>query len=668
MANVIIKRITDTKTRTLVLITVVILIIGIVVAVTQLGGDKSPLKDRPSQTAKIPRGIESTPGGKVTEKYRQLQQEANIRGTKKAEEEGVTFVPTIVGDVSTTTRGTLAERFADIEQPGQAACPPCVCPEVEVHNVDSLLKAHPHLKKLFDEHPELKALVNSSPKLAKLLKDNPHLAKLMAENPHLAKLIAENPHLADMIAKDPSLAQRLADNPELAKLLVENPNMLKMVENDPNMADVLLNNPKVVKILKKNPGLAALIANNPGLGAQLAVNPDIVEAWEKNPDLARRMAAQLQTRDPYVAQIMQDQIQQELETQQYLRQQQEEAQAERAAMLNEARLKTIAAVSNAMTAQASSAMAAWNTVPVQNYVQGAAAPANIDESGSGTGGSKGLLGRGRAGGAQQEGGVPPAIIKSGTIIYATLETAINSDEASPIMAKIVQGKYKGAKLIGTMTPPDSKYSKKVVLAFNVMNVPGIKNSLSVNAVAIDLDTARAAIASRVDNHYLYRYGTLFASSFLEGYSKAVVEKGNTSTTTQAALGTTTTQVQRNELSGKQQLFQGLGKVGETLGTALGDEFNRPPTIFVDAGISFGLLFLGDVSLQDIAVFKHPEDDSKGVAAAKKAFSSVTGTASKKTSAASSAAESVAGANPIQAGLINAISQGVVQQLGEQQKK
>lgn len=188
------------------------------------------------------------------------------------------------------------------------------------------------------------------------------------------------------------------------------------------------------------------------------------------------------------------------------------------------------------------------------------------------------------------------IVKAGSILFASLDTAVNSDEPGPIMATIVTGPYKGTKLIGSIqnSPaiPGSNGPEKLILSFTMMNVPYLPQSIDVTAVAIDPDTARTALASDVNHHYVERYGSLFASSFLEGYGQAVTQAG--STVTVSPFGGTNTQFQ--QLNPEQEVAAGLGQVGESWGQQLGQTFNRKNTIEISAGISIGILFLDDVDV------------------------------------------------------------------------
>jgi type IV secretory pathway VirB10-like protein len=181
------------------------------------------------------------------------------------------------------------------------------------------------------------------------------------------------------------------------------------------------------------------------------------------------------------------------------------------------------------------------------------------------------------------------IIKAGTILYGVLDTAINSDEQGPVLATVVSGKYKGARLIGKIQVPSN--AKKLIISFSTMSLPKKKESTNIEAYAIDADTARTAFASDVDNHYLLRYGSLFASSFMEGFGKAVGQQGTTTTDPSGS------QIQtKPELSPQDQVKTALGTVGEKWGKQVEPLFKTPATITVDQGLGVGVLFMRDADV------------------------------------------------------------------------
>lgn len=175
--------------------------------------------------------------------------------------------------------------------------------------------------------------------------------------------------------------------------------------------------------------------------------------------------------------------------------------------------------------------------------------------------------------------------KAGTIYHAVLETGINSDEPSPVLAKIVSGKFKGARLIGNMVTSGSK----VVVEFNTISLPDQPTSLKIKAVAVDPGTARTGLASDVNNHYFLKYGILLASTFLGGYADAVAQQNTNQTVSNG-----TVVVTKGNFNNQQLAMQGFGSVGKELANETRQQTqNLKPTITVDSGIAIGVLLMED---------------------------------------------------------------------------
>jgi type IV secretory pathway VirB10-like protein len=180
------------------------------------------------------------------------------------------------------------------------------------------------------------------------------------------------------------------------------------------------------------------------------------------------------------------------------------------------------------------------------------------------------------------------LASAGTVFNAILETAINSDEISPVMAKIVSGDFKGARLIGNIKTS----GEKVIVEFNTLSFKGEKTSMKVNAVAIDPESSRTALTGDVNNHYFLRYGVMLAAAFLGGYSDALSQQ-NTTVTTDVSGATT---VARGSMNSKQITQQALGSVGKELASTTKSSIqNLKPTIKVDSGIAIGVLLMEDLA-------------------------------------------------------------------------
>ncbi len=234
-----------------------------------------------------------------------------------------------------------------------------------------------------------------------------------------------------------------------------------------------------------------------------------------------------------------------------------------------------------MSSQARSLMSDWSQVSSQSLTQ---APKATAEGGAGRGG---------AGGTGSSKATGPTF-KAGTVMYGVLDTSVDSDEQTPIMAKIMSGELKGAKLIGSFKRVD----KKVMLTFNLLNIPGFKHTVSFQGVAIDPATARTALSGSVNNHYFLKYGTTFITAFMSGLGNAV--SGGTSNCQIWNPGGSADpwcQTVYNKLNVTQSALSGLGNVGQKLSGQLQQDFgNIPPTIKIPGGTAFGLLFTSDLTL------------------------------------------------------------------------
>jgi len=191
------------------------------------------------------------------------------------------------------------------------------------------------------------------------------------------------------------------------------------------------------------------------------------------------------------------------------------------------------------------------------------------------------------------GSTQQVLIKTGDVLFAVMDTSVNSDEPGPILATIVSGKLKGSKLIGSFNLPGN--ADKMVISFNTLSVPGASKTVSISAYAIDPETARTALSSRTDHHYLLRYGSLFASSFLEGIGNAFQSADTTVTVGGTGGGDNITVQNGINRSVLQNAVIALSNVGQAWGQAAQQNFNRPTTVQVFAGTGVGILFTQDLS-------------------------------------------------------------------------
>ncbi len=612
MAKNLLSQAKTVKPRTLLLFGGIICVLaGLSVAL--IGGGGNVLKTQESASAKVPQ-ITAIPGSVTSEKYRSLQEEDNAKRAQAAQKTGGSAIATIIG---TRSKDALEKQQTLGIEDQFGTCPACAaCTQKEDDTATPLSCP-------VDTHAAIDAASHNKAAALKLLNDCPTLAEAFAQKyPALFKeLLLENPALARKIARvDPAFMKKLLlSDPVFAKQLsLSNPEVLKtLLASDPAFAEAfaeknpalfkqfLLDNPDLVKQLaQSNPAfMKRLLLSDPVFAKQLSLsNPEVLKTLlsndphfaqkfsEKNPVLFKQFLLDNpgfnpETNPDALATLGNRDQDRALSLEATRRKQQEaRTQAARQAQLNDQQQKQLALLIANMESKSKKVVKNLEEVNHQQFVQGEA-PKNKDGSSASDE---------QTTDATNAPTNKNVLIKAGTILYASLDTAVNSDEPGPIMCTIVQGDFKGAKVIGALQPAQSADNRpeKVILSFTTMSPLNTDKSLKIKAVAVDPDSARTALASDVDHHYLLRYGTLLASSFATGYAKVISSQGSSSTSNTAS-GVTTTNMPA--LNGQQQIYAALGQVGQNMGTATSSYFNTPNTITVDQGTGFGLLVLDDVS-------------------------------------------------------------------------
>lgn len=236
----------------------------------------------------------------------------------------------------------------------------------------------------------------------------------------------------------------------------------------------------------------------------------------------------------------------------------------------------------------------WKDVSQQAYMEANAATDKAGKADAAGAAVNAANGMNDANAGLDGAGGGASIIKMGDILFAVMDTAVNSDEPGPILATIVSGKFKGTKLIGSFNLPSN--ANKMVITFNAMSIPGNSRTVSISAFAIDPNTARTALSSRTDHHYLMRYGSLFASSFLQGFGNAFQSADTTVTIGGTGAGNDITVQNGIGRSALENAVIGLAQVGQSWGQVAQQAFNTPVTVEVYAGTGIGVLFTQDVSI------------------------------------------------------------------------
>jgi intracellular multiplication protein IcmE len=179
---------------------------------------------------------------------------------------------------------------------------------------------------------------------------------------------------------------------------------------------------------------------------------------------------------------------------------------------------------------------------------------------------------------------------SGTILYAQLIGRANSENPGPVLARVLQGEYEGATLIGSFSTTRSA----LIIKFEKMTVGTTRSGEVVNetvpieTVAVDTRYIGTGLATSVDRHMFEKLAIGFVSGFAKGFGDAIQETGETTIST--SNGTITTG--GNDLNTKEELLSASGEAVSNAGQVLQQEFgNRPTTIIVESGTPIGVLFL-----------------------------------------------------------------------------
>ena len=179
----------------------------------------------------------------------------------------------------------------------------------------------------------------------------------------------------------------------------------------------------------------------------------------------------------------------------------------------------------------------------------------------------------------------PLSVKPGDLLYAVVDTGVNSDVPSAVMATVASGKYRNARLLGSF----QRHNERLVLVFSRAVLPS-GETVQLEAYAVDPGTSEASVASRVDTHFFSRWGGLIASAFLEGLGTAKRYSGAQSTI-YGNNGDTTDQMVWNTYSFEDQAWIAAGKVGEKAEKIFEKGFDRPPTVYLASGTAIGVLVL-----------------------------------------------------------------------------
>jgi len=182
------------------------------------------------------------------------------------------------------------------------------------------------------------------------------------------------------------------------------------------------------------------------------------------------------------------------------------------------------------------------------------------------------------------------LIKTGNMMYATLDSEVNTDDGGDVLATIRGGKWDGAKIIGRV----EQAPNNIRLKFSTMAPQDNRPTMRINAVALREEDSKQGIAQDIDHHTFARYTSLAAASLLSGYGQVYsTPVGTTVISPGGTVSTTTT-----EPTNRQVIGAAVGEMGQAMAQEIRRGFNRPTTYKTPAQKGFGLFFMQDVHEQN----------------------------------------------------------------------
>lgn len=180
----------------------------------------------------------------------------------------------------------------------------------------------------------------------------------------------------------------------------------------------------------------------------------------------------------------------------------------------------------------------------------------------------------------------PLLVKTGNIMYATLDSEINTDDGGDVLATVRGGKWNGSKVIGKI----EQGANNIRARFTILAPQDGRQTMRINAIALREEDAKQGIAEDIDSHLTERYFALGAASLLQGYGRAYQQTAGTTVISPSGVVAQTT----TEPSTKQVIGSSVGELGSSVASEVRRGFNRPTTYSTPANKGFGLFFMQDV--------------------------------------------------------------------------
>ncbi len=172
------------------------------------------------------------------------------------------------------------------------------------------------------------------------------------------------------------------------------------------------------------------------------------------------------------------------------------------------------------------------------------------------------------------------ILNAGTVSYAQIINAVNSDIRGPVLAHILSGPMSGGRAIGEFQLED----EYLVLTFNrIVKDDKVYGS---EAYALDADTTLTGVRTDVNRHWIRRVILPAAAEFIAGVGEAIADTNTTTVVVDGGAAVSS----EDELDTGEELAKGVERGAERISDIIDEESDREVTVTIAKGTPIGLLF------------------------------------------------------------------------------
>jgi intracellular multiplication protein IcmE len=179
------------------------------------------------------------------------------------------------------------------------------------------------------------------------------------------------------------------------------------------------------------------------------------------------------------------------------------------------------------------------------------------------------------------------IIKSGERVFVSIDTAINTDEPSPVIAMILSGNARGMTIFGqSRHNPDNTIS----VEFTRIALPSGK-SAPISAFAIDPNTGRTAVEGNVDHKIFERFVLPALAAGFSKYGEIMARQAQTSSVAPLTGVTTITQNMTAQEVRNAAIGAGAGSISGAIGKSASE---ANPSVTTERNLGIEVIFMQEL--------------------------------------------------------------------------